>query len=280
MPSPRPGAISTTVVSASPATSTSLWPTPTVSTTTTSNPAASRTRIAWGVVHASPPRWPGEAIDRMKTPGSVAWSCIRTRSPSSAPPENGDDGSTASTPTRRPAARSSVTRALVVVDLPTPGGPVMPTTCACPACGVSAAITCRSSGEPSSTIETSRPTARASPARARATRSSTLSALGDTHDQRVALAATTTQRGRADAAAAALELERECQHHAGAGHADGVAERDGAAVDVDLGLVDAERAGRGDADRGEGLVELDQVEVGGLDPVLLARLRRRVGRLQ
>ena len=50
-----------------------------------------------------PPRWPREAIDRMKTPGSVACSCIRTRSPSSAPPENGDDGSTASTPTRQPA---------------------------------------------------------------------------------------------------------------------------------------------------------------------------------
>ncbi len=37
------------------------------------------------------------AIERMKTSGSVAWSCIRTRSPSSAPPEKGEDGSTAST---------------------------------------------------------------------------------------------------------------------------------------------------------------------------------------
>ena len=39
-------------------------------------------------------------MDRMNTPGSVAWSCIRTRSPSSAPPLNGEVGSTASTPTR------------------------------------------------------------------------------------------------------------------------------------------------------------------------------------
>src|SRR5665647_1924922 len=45
-PSPIPGARSTRVVSARPATSTSLWPTPTVSTTTTSHPAASRTRRA------------------------------------------------------------------------------------------------------------------------------------------------------------------------------------------------------------------------------------------
>ena len=68
----------------------------------------------------------------MNTPSSVAWSCIRTRSPSSAPPENGEDGSTASTPTRLPAARSAVTSADVDVDLPTPGEPVSPTTCAWP----------------------------------------------------------------------------------------------------------------------------------------------------
>ena len=100
MPSPIPGASSTRVVSAAEATSTSAWPTPTVSTSTTSQPAASSTRIACGVAQARPPRWPREAIDRMKTPPSVAWSCMRTRSPSRAPPENGEDGSTASTPTR------------------------------------------------------------------------------------------------------------------------------------------------------------------------------------
>ncbi len=64
----------------------------------------------------------------MNTPGSVACSCIRTRSPSSAPPVNGDEGSTANTPTRRPDARNAVTKADVVVDLPTPGAPVRPTT--------------------------------------------------------------------------------------------------------------------------------------------------------
>ena len=41
-----------------PATSTSTWPTPTVSTRTGSKPAASSTRTACGVARASPPRWP------------------------------------------------------------------------------------------------------------------------------------------------------------------------------------------------------------------------------
>ncbi len=58
IPSPMPGASSTTVVSARPATSTSDCPTPTVSIRTTSQPAASSTRSACGVAHASPPRWP------------------------------------------------------------------------------------------------------------------------------------------------------------------------------------------------------------------------------
>ena len=38
---------------------------------------------------------------RMKTAGSSAWSCMRMRSPSTAPPLNGLDGSTATTPTER-----------------------------------------------------------------------------------------------------------------------------------------------------------------------------------
>ena len=71
---------------------------------------------------------------------------MRTRSPSSAPPENGDDGSTARTPTRLQAFRNARTSAVVVVDLPTPGAPVSPSTCACPVCGASAAATSRSAG--------------------------------------------------------------------------------------------------------------------------------------
>ncbi|CAM3610059.1 hypothetical protein STAL104432_26180 [Streptomyces albus] len=65
MPSPIPGASSTTLVSACAAMSTSDWPTPTVSTRITSQPAASSTRTACGAAHARPPRWPRVAIDRM-----------------------------------------------------------------------------------------------------------------------------------------------------------------------------------------------------------------------
>src|SRR4051794_33448690 len=280
MPSPIPGARSTTVVSAARATSTSLWPTPTVSTRTTSKPAASRTRSACGAAHANPPRWPREAIERMNTPVSVACSDIRTRSPRSAPPENGEDGSMASTPTRFPSRRSAVTSAEVVVDFPTPGGPVIPTTCALPQCGASSAIAERRSGDSSSTRLISRPTARALPARACSTSSAADSGRRHPHDQGVALAAAAAERRRTDATAAALELQGEVQGDPGTGHADRVAEGDRAAVDVDLRVLDAELTRRRDADRGEGLVELDQVEIGRLDAFLRARLDGRRCRLQ
>ena len=63
----------------------------------------------------------------MNTPGSVAWSCIRTRSPRIAPPVNGDDGSIASTATSMSSDRRWPISALVSVLLPAPGAPVMPT---------------------------------------------------------------------------------------------------------------------------------------------------------
>src|SRR5439155_1350088 len=44
-----------------------------------------------------------------------------------APPERRDDGSTASTATERPSARQARTSSLSSVDLPAPGGPVIPT---------------------------------------------------------------------------------------------------------------------------------------------------------
>ena len=63
----------------------------------------------------------------MNTPSSMAWSDMRTRSPRIAPPVNGDDGSTASTATDSPEARTTRSTALVRVDLPAPGAPVTPT---------------------------------------------------------------------------------------------------------------------------------------------------------
>ena len=90
---------------------------------------------------ASPP-WPPAsgppARPAGRAPPSSARSCprrpdrwtMRTRSPSSAPPLALDDGSTAITPTVMPSLRQAATSAAQSEDLPTPGGPVMPTTCA------------------------------------------------------------------------------------------------------------------------------------------------------
>src|SRR6476620_11297928 len=213
---------------------------------------------------------------------------MRTRSPSRAPPKNGEDESTFRTPMLLPRSRNAPTRALVDVDLPTPGLPVMPMTWARPECGASAAMTSRSAGCASSTSEMSRATARGEPALAASTRAGPStgrdalrglsvrdgtalaggSGLRDADDQGVALATATAQGGGADPTAAALELERQVQGEAGAGHADRVPQRDGATVDVDDLGVDAELLGGGKAHGGERLVDLDEVEVGGGEALL------------
>ena len=100
--SPEPGWTTTATVSAASATSVSDCPTPTVSITTTSNAAASACAAA-RVAGASPPSRSPAAIERMNRPRSAGSASIRARSPSSAPPERFEDGSTASTPTVRPA---------------------------------------------------------------------------------------------------------------------------------------------------------------------------------
>ena len=68
--SPLAGVVTTTVVSAVSMTSSSDWPTPTVSSRHRSRPEASRRRIASRAAAASPPRCPRAAMLRMKTPGS------------------------------------------------------------------------------------------------------------------------------------------------------------------------------------------------------------------
>ncbi len=70
--SPISGAWTTTVVSAMAATSTSLWPVPTVSMKTSGKPTASSTAAAATVAVARPPAWPRAAIERMKTSRSPA----------------------------------------------------------------------------------------------------------------------------------------------------------------------------------------------------------------
>src|SRR6476646_8447451 len=63
------------------------------------------------------------------------------------------------------------------------------------------------------------------------------------------------------AAAAPLQLAHQGAGEAGAGAAERVAEGDRAAVDVEPLLLDPELAGAGENLRGEGLVQLDQVDL-------------------
>ena len=72
----------------------------------------------------------------------------RIRSPSSAPWVNGELGSIESTATWRSAARTCSTSLPISVDLPTPGGPVNPTTAARPVFG----YTSRTSAQPSGIV--------------------------------------------------------------------------------------------------------------------------------
>ena len=78
-------------------------------------------------------------------------------------------------------------------------------------------------------------------------------------DDGVTLTAAATQGCGTDTAATTAQLvqHRECQ--AIAAHADRVAERNRTTVDIDDVHADPELARRCDTDRGEGIVELEQV---------------------
>ena len=80
------------------------------------------------VASARPPSLSRAAIERTKTPASSGSLARRTRSPSKAPPERFEEGSTAITPTLSPRPRSRPITRPTRVDLPTPGGPVTPIT--------------------------------------------------------------------------------------------------------------------------------------------------------
>src|SRR5438552_11758317 len=110
----------------------------------------------------------------MNTPGSRKWACMRMRSPSTAPPLKGLVGSTATMPTRWPAARSRAVTRSVSVDFPAPGGPVIPITCARPVCGWSRLISAGSPGTRFSTSVIRRARATRSPPSMRSMRSCSL----------------------------------------------------------------------------------------------------------
>src|SRR5690606_22753462 len=76
-----------------------------------------------------------------------------------------------------------------------------------------------------------------------------------------ALAAADAQSGQAAASVAALHFVEQADQDAAAGGADGVAEGDGTAVDVDLGAVPVQFAADGNGLGGEGFVGLDQVQL-------------------
>src|SRR6476646_3412913 len=101
----------------------------------------------------------------MNTPGSRKCSDRRIRSPRSAPCVNGLDGSTEMTPTLLSSARISRTSAVIRLDLPTPGGPVIPTTYAEPVSGYTSRTSSYASGSPFSTSVIARASASRSPSR-------------------------------------------------------------------------------------------------------------------
>ena len=90
-------------------------------------------------------------------------------------------------------------------------------------------------------------------------------AVADAQDGGVALAAAAAERDRGRAGAAATQLEQRGERHPGPDMPTGWPEGDGAAVDVDLALVDAQIVGRGQADGGEGLVDLEEVDGADVD---------------
>src|SRR5680860_1120464 len=99
----------------------------------------------------------------------------------------------------------------------------------------------------------------------------------DLDDYGVALASAGADRGDAEPAAATTELVDERTDYARAGGADRVTEGDRAAVDVDVLLIDAEHPHRVERDRGEGLVDLPDVDVLGSLADLLQGLPGGVG---
>ncbi len=239
-----PGASSTSVVSAAAATSISDWPTPTVSIRTTSQPAASRTRSACGVVARQPAEVAarGHRADEHALVGGVLLhpDAVAEQRPAGER-RRGIDGEDA-----RPAGRARAARrssAAVVVDLPTPGDPVMPMTLARPDVGRERRASARgTSGEPSSISEISRAMSRARPSRAPSTSVGTSRLTVGSRPPY----ACGTRMSRASpcpppphSAAAPMPPPRRfsssarCSTMPGARHADRVAEGDGAAVDVD-----------------------------------------------
>ncbi len=92
--------------------------------------AAASACAAARVAQARPPRRSPAAVERIRTPRSLGSKSMRARSPSSDPPDRRELGSTASIATEQSRSRQLCSSAESNVDLPAPGGPVTPITCA------------------------------------------------------------------------------------------------------------------------------------------------------
>src|SRR4051812_20226748 len=90
---------------------------------------------------------------------------------------------------------------------------------------------------------------------------------------RAALAAADAHRHDAPLGLAAMAFLQDVAGETRAGHAEGMADRDRAAVDVVLLRIDAELVARIEALAGEGFVELPEVDVIDLEAVALQQLR-------
>ena len=107
-------------------TAVSLCPTPTVSTKTESNPAASHRIIVSRVLRATPPKEPAEGEGRMNASFSFANVSIRVLSPKILPFERSLLGSMASTASLWPCLSRCIPNTSIDVLFPAPGTPVMP----------------------------------------------------------------------------------------------------------------------------------------------------------
>src|SRR5262249_48724698 len=92
------------------------------------------------------------------------------------------------------------------------------------------------------------------------------------------LAATDARRHHAPLGLAPAAFLQGVDGGPGAGHAEGMADRDRAAIDVVLLGIDAELVARIEALAGEGLVELPEIDVVDLQAMALEKLRHGVDR--
>ena len=175
--SPPPGDNSSTNRSVMSATATSAWPTPTVSTSTRSKPAASHSAILSRVRLATPPSVVPAGDGRTNARGCRASSVMRVLSPRIEPPLSEELGSTASTARRRPRASAASPSASMRLDLPTPGAPDMPTRRLRPASGARRSSNASASHLCSARVDSTRVMARASALRCPCRRPSSSAAL-------------------------------------------------------------------------------------------------------